>query len=147
MLSLNFKRYWNILVRIASFCKRKTSFHYCDSKRVIILIIRQVISSTLSNTIMFQGYQQVINNNISQIIGNKAKGWISKRVFQENKWHQILRKTNARTCVYQGVRMFVFLENSAYFVFLKYAFWDLPFCLATNVVKLFRWIIFTIMFF
>ena len=28
------------------------------------------------------------------IVGNKAKGQISKRVFQENKAHQIFRKTN-----------------------------------------------------
>ena len=28
------------------------------------------------------------------IVGNKAKGRISKRVFQENKAHQIFRKTN-----------------------------------------------------
>ena len=29
-----------------------------------------------------------------QLIGNKAKGRISKQVFQENKVHQIFRKTN-----------------------------------------------------
>ena len=27
-------------------------------------------------------------------VGNKAKGWISKRVFQENKTRQIFRETN-----------------------------------------------------
>ena len=31
---------------------------------------------------------------VSQIVGNKAKGRISKRVFQENKARQIFRKTN-----------------------------------------------------
>ena len=31
---------------------------------------------------------------ISQFVGNKAKGWISKRVFLENKARQIFRKTN-----------------------------------------------------
>ena len=40
------------------------------------------------------------------IVANKAKGRISKRVFQENKAHQILRKTNIsypliRTRTYQ----------------------------------------------
>ena len=30
----------------------------------------------------------------TQLVGNKAKGQISKRVFQENKSRQILRKTN-----------------------------------------------------
>ena len=29
-----------------------------------------------------------------EIVGNKAKGRISKRVFQENKAHQIFQKTN-----------------------------------------------------
>ena len=46
-----------------------------------------------------------------QVVGNKAKGQISKRVFQENKARQIFRKTNisyplirTRMCAYQGVR-------------------------------------------
>ena len=74
-------------------------------------------------------------------VGNKAKkGQISKRVFQENKAHQIFRKTNisyplirTRTCAYQGVRNVRFSENLTCFVFLKHPFWDLPFCLATDV--------------
>ena len=46
---------------------------------------------------------------ITDIIGNKAKGRISKQVFQENKARQIFRKTNisysltrTRTCPYPG---------------------------------------------
>ena len=46
-----------------------------------------------------------------KIVGNKAKGRISKRVFQENKGRQIFQRTNisypmihTRTCAYQGVR-------------------------------------------
>ena len=31
---------------------------------------------------------------LSELVGNKAKGRISERVFQENKAHQIFRKTN-----------------------------------------------------
>ena len=31
---------------------------------------------------------------IWEFVGNKAKDWISKRVFQENKARQIFRKTN-----------------------------------------------------
>ena len=52
------------------------------------------------------------------IVGNKAKGRISKRAFQENKSHQIFRKTNisypvtrTRTCADQGVRNVCFSEN------------------------------------
>ena len=47
----------------------------------------------------------------SYIVGNKAKGRISKRVFRENKARQIFRKTNisyplirTRMCANQGVR-------------------------------------------
>ena len=72
------------------------------------------------------------------IAGNKAKGRISKRVFQE-KARQIFRKTNisyplirTRTCVYQGVRNVRFSENLACFVFLKHPFWDSPFCFLTD---------------
>ena len=73
------------------------------------------------------------------IVGNQAKGWISKRVFQENRARQIFRKTNisyplirTRTCAYQGVRNVLFSENLACFVFLKHPFWDLRFCLITD---------------
>ena len=74
-----------------------------------------------------------------QVVGNKAKRRISKRVFQENKARQIFRKTNIsysliRTRAYQGVRNVRFSENLACFVFLKYPFWDSPFCLITDEV-------------
>ena len=80
---------------------------------------------------------------IAEIVSNKAKGWISKRVFQENKAPQIFRKTNisyalihAHTCAYQGVRNVCFSENLTWFVFfLKQLFWDLPFCLITDEMK------------
>ena len=74
-----------------------------------------------------------------QLVGNKAKERISKRVFQENKARQIFRKTNisyplirARTCAYQGLRKVRFSENLAYFVFLKHPFWGSPFWLITD---------------
>ena len=73
-------------------------------------------------------------------VGNKAKGQISKPVFQENKVRQIFPKTSisyhpirARTCAYQGVKNAGFSENSACFVFLKNSFWDSPFCLITVI--------------
>ena len=79
-----------------------------------------------------------------QFVGNKAKGQISKRVFQENKGRQILQKTNisyplirtkrriSPTCAYQGGEMFIFSENLTCFVFLKHWFWDSAFCLITD---------------
>ena len=62
-------------------------------------------------------------------IGNKAKGRISKQVFQEKKARQIFRKTNilyplirTRTCAYQGVQNVRFSENLACFLLLKHPF-------------------------
>ena len=52
-----------------------------------------------------------IHDHSHDFVGNKAKGRISKRVFQENKARQIFLKTNifypltrTRTCAYQGVK-------------------------------------------
>ena len=74
-----------------------------------------------------------------QIVRNKAKGRISKQVFQENKARQIFRKTNisypliwTHTCANQGVRNVHFSENLTCFLFLKHPCWDLPFCLITD---------------
>ena len=64
-----------------------------------------------------------------QFVGNKAKGRISKQVFQENKARQIFRKTNIS---YPLIRTRKISENLAYFVFLKHPFWDSPFCLITD---------------
>ena len=60
----------------------------------------------------------------------KQKGE-SQRVFQENKAHQIFRKTN----IPYSVRRTRFLEILACFVFLKYPFWDSPFCLITDDLR------------
>ena len=67
--------------------------------------------------------------NLLYFIGNKAKGRIPKRVFQENKARQIFPKTiisypltRTLTCAYQGVRNNRFSENLACFVFLKRLF-------------------------
>ena len=45
---------------------------------------------------------------MKQLFGNKAKGRISKRVFQENKARQIFRKTNIS---YSLIRTLCFLET------------------------------------
>ena len=67
-------------------------------------------------------------NNYLQVVGNKAKGQISKWVFQENKAHQVFRKTNifyplipTDTSAYQGVRNVRFLENLVCFL-IKHPF-------------------------
>ena len=60
-----------------------------------------------------------------KFVGNKAKGRISKRMFQENKAHQIFRKTNISyppyVCV-SGRKNVRFSENLTCFVFLKHPF-------------------------
>ena len=62
-----------------------------------------------------------------KIGGNKGEGRISKRLFQENKARQIFRKSNisyslipTHTCAYHRVRNVCFLENLAWFAFLKH---------------------------
>ena len=66
-------------------------------------------------------------------VGNKAKGRISRRVLQENKAHQIFRKTKISypLCL-SGGKKCSFFENLACFVFLKHPFRDSPFCLITG---------------
>ena len=58
------------------------------------------------------------SEDLIQIIGNKARRRISKRLFEENKARQVFRKTNisyslvhTRTYAYQGVKNVRFLEN------------------------------------
>ena len=75
-----------------------------------------------------RGWIKILQNKL-EIVGNKAKGRIWKRVFQENKARQIFRKTNisyplmrTRTFVHQGVRNVCFSENLAWFIFLRHPF-------------------------
>ena len=56
-----------------------------------------------------------------EFVGNKPKGRISKRVFQENKAAQIFRKTHLYVCI-SGGKKCSFLENLTCFVFLKHPF-------------------------
>ena len=68
-------------------------------------------------------------------VGNKAKGRIWKRVFQESKACQNFRKTNISYLLIRtrkGVRNVCFSEILACFAFLKHPFWDSLFCLITG---------------
>ena len=79
---------------------------------------------------------RVYNNRINCIlkltkinqhfVGNKAKGRISKRVFHENKAHQIFQKMNisyplirARTCDHQGGKKCYFFRTFDVLCFLE----------------------------
>ena len=91
---------------------------------ILIIIIRITIIGILFVEIVV----------IIYFVGNKPKRPISKRVFQENKTCQILRKkTNFfPPDAYQGVRNVCFLESLTCFVLMKHQFWDLPFWLITD---------------
>ena len=72
------------------------------------------------------------SNFENQYVGNKAKGRISKRVFQENKACQISRKTNISYPLIRTRVWVAFLQNLACFIFLKHSFQDWPFCIVTD---------------
>ena len=55
-----------------------------------------------------------------------------KRTFVTT-WYVHIRVRIRRT--YQGVRKISFSENLTCFVFLKYPFWDSPFCLITDEIS------------
>ena len=63
-------------------------------------------------------------DRLKQIVGNRAKGRISKRMFQENKARQIFRKK--KNISYPLIRI------RTCFVFLKHPFRDFPFCHITG---------------
>ena len=79
--------------------------------------IRKFLSKNLKDLINFSE-QLAITNCKAQFVGNKAKGRISKLLFQENEVRKIFRKTKffyplirKRRCEYQGVRNISFSKN------------------------------------
>ena len=56
--------------------------------------------------------------------------------FPKNKHFSPPPLTRTRTCSYEVVRNVCFSENLTCFVFLKYQFWDLLFCLITDDLQL-----------
>ena len=78
-----------------------------------------------------------VNSLVIRQKGESQNGFFKKIA------RQIFRKTiisypliRTCTCAYQGVRNVCFSENAC-FVFLKYPFWDLPFCLITEEFQFF----------
>ena len=68
------------------------------------------------------------------IVGNKAKGRISKSMLQENKARQIFRKTSTSYTLIR-TRKCSFFGKLFSFVFLKHQLYDSPFYLITNDMK------------
>ena len=73
--------------------------------------------------------EEKIIDYVEHYVDNKAKGRISKRVFQESKACPNFRKTNisyllihTRACAYQGVRNICFSEILVCFTFLNHPF-------------------------
>ena len=73
-------------------------------------------------------------SNQPLFVGNNVKERISRRVFQENKTHQVFAKTNIFYPPPSPIRTrnARFSEHLMCFVFLKHPFRDLPFCLMTD---------------
>ena len=71
-------------------------------------------------------------NYVYYIVGNNAKEWISKWLFQENNARKFYENQTFLTLWYAHVRNNRLSENLACFVFLKHPFWDLFFCLITG---------------
>ena len=63
---------------------------------------------------------------LEQNVGNKAKGRISKRVFQENKGAPNFPKNEHFLHVHMGKEMFVFRK------IWRVLLWDYPFCFITD---------------
>ena len=59
---------------------------------------------------------------LGDFVGNKAKGRISKRVFQENKARQISRKTNISYPLIRARKKCLFSGKFSVLFFLKYPF-------------------------
>ena len=61
---------------------------------LIILIFRILMDIQNRNYLIIHFWVRIVRHGQAQLLGNKAKGRISKRVFQENKARQIFWKTN-----------------------------------------------------
>ena len=89
-----------------------------------------VTRTEIQATALWSNLSWLFPNSNLHSVGNKAKGRISKGVFQENKARQIFQKTNIS---YPLIRTGTcFSENVACFVFFKHPFWDSLFCLITE---------------
>ena len=119
--------------QLLSYCPGSTSIsysHFLDFSWDLHSVhwVRKAIQKVYKERRLVEAYEQ--------FVGNKEKGWISKRVLHKNKACQIFWKTITSyplictyTCAYQGVRNVHFSGNLVCFVFLKHPFWDSPFCL------------------
>ena len=115
------------LIKIFLILSQKSFLHLLD---LTIKVSQKMVSSFLNNFLDIALFELVFQVKLyHEYVGNKAKGQILKRVFQENKVRQIIRKTNisyplirTRTCACQGLRNVRFSEKLACFVFFKNQF-------------------------
>ena len=126
------------------FFKKSTScrFWWLMKQLVVIRFIKGVFCHCHPYSCYFHNIIYLFPNCIvvAHDVGNKAKGQILKRVFQENKPRQIFRKTNIsyyliRTRTYQMCKKCLFLGKFGVLCFLKHPIWDSPFWLITDDVQ------------
>ena len=133
------------------FFKKSTScrFWWLMKQLVVIRFIKGVFCHCHPYSCYFHNIIYLFPNCIvvAHDVGNKAKGQILKRVFQENKPRQIFRKTNisyplvrARMWAYQGVRNVRFSENLAWLFSWNIRFEIRPFALLPTICNLLTFI-------
>ena len=112
--------------------KKKNSWEWIIGK--IFFVSFSLALGDNNSSILFSSFRFWNRFETLHFVSNKAKGRISKWVFEENKARQIFRKTSishpvirTRLCAYQGVRNVRFSENLVCFVFFKQPFWDSSF--------------------
>ena len=119
-----------------------------DAALFCLLLILNIFHKLLwcfHQLIFIDNFEQLNGNKYwplkEQLVGIKAKGRISKWVFQENKARQIFPKTDISYLLIQRVRNVRFSENLSCFVFLKYPLWDMLFCLIADELKRTLWVV------
>ena len=126
------------------FFKKSTScrFWWLMKQIIVIRFVKGVFSHCYPYGCYFHNIIYLFPNRIvvAHDVGNKAKGQISKRLFQKNKPCQIFGKTNIsyyliRTRTYQMCKKCLFFGKFGMLCFLKDPLWDSPFWLITDDVQ------------
>ena len=81
----------------------------------------------------------MFNQNFWYIVAYKAKGRITKRMFEENKARQIFRKTSISYPMMRTRTQCLFFQKiwRALFSWItSFAFWDSSFCLITDKISI-----------
>ena len=115
---------------------------HCQTSKLELCSLIYLVGAFAKITDVFQPLTIFAEN----FVGNKAKGLISKRVFQKTKHGKFSEKRTFFTPWYAHAifvcvrtRNVRFSENLACFVSLKHPFWDSPFYLITDDLSFDVW--------